>query len=214
MHLADGTIPIIQAAAYGATSAAFVAVGIKRNYQKLKSKLDYKIMCGVFVAFVFIVTVFEIPVPFMGTTEHPTGTPLMAIFIGPWMTPLLSAIVLTLELMFRDGGITTLGANVFSLGIVGGFAGWGIFFLLRKLKIGMFIAGFIAGFIGDLSVYLTTALQLSIAHYEGKSFLIYFMTFVPVQVPLAIIEGLFTGLVLQFIFKRRPEMLKEYRVID
>lgn len=214
MHLADGTLPIIQAAAYGAVSGTFVAAGIKINYKKLLNKLDYKIICGVFVAFVFIVTVFEIPVPFMGTTEHPTGTPLMAIFIGPWMTPLLSVIVLTLELMFRDGGITTLGANVFSLGIVGGFAGWGIFYLLRKLKAGIFIAGFFAGLLGDLSVYLSTATQLSLAHYQGKSFLIYFMTFVPVQVPLAIIEGLFTGFVLQFIYKRRPEMLREFNIID
>ena len=89
-----------------------------------------------------------------------------------------------------------------------------IYSMLKKFKMGIFIAGFFAGFIGDLSVYLTTATQLSIAHYQGKSFLIYFMAFVPVQVPLAIIEGLFTGFVLQFIYKRRPEMLKEYKIIN
>src|SRR5690242_1351845 len=119
MHLADGTLPLVQAAAYGTISAAAVAAGTKINYPKLKSKLDFKIMSGVFVAFVFIVTIFEIPVPFMGTTEHPTGTPLMAIFMGPLLTPVLSTIVLLLELLFKDGGITTLGANVFSLGIIG-----------------------------------------------------------------------------------------------
>jgi cobalt/nickel transport system permease protein len=212
MHLGDNTIPLTHAVAYGAVSTAFVAAGIKKYYSNSKEKLDYKILCGAFAAFVFLVTIFEIPMPF-GSTEHPTGTPLMAIFVGPLITPFLSLIVLMLELLFREGAITTIGANVFSLGIVGGFIGWGVFKLLRRLKCSFFVAGFIAGFLGDLCVYFTTASQLALGQLQGKSFVFYFMAFVPGQIPLAIIEGIFTGLVLRFIYVRRPEMLKEQKVL-
>lgn len=212
MHLGDNTIPLTQALAYGAVSAAAVAAGIRKYNIYSKEKLDFKILSGVFAAFVFIVTIFEIPMPF-GSTEHPTGTPFMAIFMGPLITPFLSTVVLLLELLFREGAIITLGANVFSLGIVGGIVGWGTFKLLRSLKCGLFAAGFAAGFLGDLCVYLTTATELALGQLQGQSFWFYFLAFVPGQIPLAIIEGLFTGFVLKFINKRRPEMLKEFNVI-
>ncbi|MCX7923591.1 MAG: energy-coupling factor ABC transporter permease [Clostridia bacterium] len=212
MHLIDGVLPPLQAAAYGAVSAAFVAAGIKRYQKNSIDKINYKILSGVFTAFVFTATVFEIPMPF-GSTEHPTGTPLMAIFLGPIVTPFLSTVVLLLELLLREGGITTLGANVFSLGVVGGSVGWCIFYLSRKLKLGLFWSGLLAGFLGDICVYFVTALQLGIANTDGKSFIYYFIMFVPGQIPLAVIEGVFTGLVLQFLYKRRIEFLKELGVV-
>ncbi|HEX9062837.1 MAG TPA: energy-coupling factor ABC transporter permease, partial [Clostridia bacterium] len=173
--------------------------------------LDYKIMSGVFAAFVFTATIFEFPLPF-GSSEHPVGTPLVSIFMGPLVTAFLSVVVLLMELLFREGTILTLGANVFSLGIVGGLVGWVTFYILRKFKAGFFIAGFAAGFLGDLCVYFTTSVQLTLGQLQGKSFWYYFSWFVGGQIPLAIIEGLFTGLVLMFIFARRPEMLNEYDV--
>ncbi|MDF2523432.1 MAG: cobalamin [Clostridiales bacterium] len=213
MHLGDNTIPLTHAIAYGAVSSAAIAVGIRKYYASSKDKLDYKILSGVFAAFVFMVTIFEIPMPF-GSTEHPTGTPLMSIFMGPLITPFLSAVVLLLELLFREGAILTLGANVFSLGIVGGIVGWGTYKILRKMKCNLFIAGFWSGFLGDLFVYLITATQLALGQVQGQSFWFYFLAFVPGQIPLAILEGIFTGLVLRFISKRRPEMLKEFNVIN
>lgn len=213
MHLADGTLPISNAIAYGAASGAYVAFGVRQYYKKSSTRLDFKILSGVFTAFVFISTIFEIPMPF-GSSEHPTGTPLMSIFMGPAVTAFLSVVVLLLELLFKEGGITTLGANVFSLGIIGGLVGWGVFRLSRKMKLGIFLAAFLAGFLGDLSVYLTTATQLAIGNMEGKSFYFYFLAFLPGQVPLAILEGVFTGLVLNFIYKRRPDTLADFKIID
>ena len=213
MHLGDNTIPLTHAMIYGAASAAVVSAGVQKYYKNSKEKLDYKILSGVFVAFVFMITIFEIPMPF-GSTEHPTGTPLMSIFMGPLITPFLSTVVLLLELLFREGAILTLGANVFSLGIVGGLVGWSVFKLLRMMKCGLFIAGFFAGFLGDLCVYLTTATELALGQLQGQSFWFYFLAFVPGQVPLAIVEGIFTGLVLRFIYNRRPEMLKEFNVLE
>ncbi|MCX8131180.1 MAG: energy-coupling factor ABC transporter permease [Clostridia bacterium] len=211
MHLGDNTIPLTQAAVYGVVSGAAVALGIRKYYKETKEKLDYKILCGIFTAFVFTVTIFEIPMPF-GSTEHPAGTPLVSIFMGPLITPFISTIVLLLELLFREGAIITLGANVFSLGIVGGTVGWAVFKLSRKFGAGLLFAGFAAGFLGDICVYAATAAQLALGQLQSKSFWFYFLAFVPGQIPLAVVEGIFTGLVLRFIYIRRPEMLREFKV--
>lgn len=212
MHLMDGSIPMAQAAAYGVASGAVVSLGIRNYYKCSKENPHFKFMSGAFAAFVFITTVFEIPMPF-GSTEHPTGTPVMAIFMGPLVTAFLSLIVLVLELLFKEGGITTLGANVLSLGIIGGFAGWGIFHLFRRLKLGIVAPAFLAGFFGDLLVYCVTASQLALGNMNGKSIYYYFFAFVPVQVPLALIEGVFTALVVKFAYDRRREFLEDYKVL-
>jgi cobalt/nickel transport system permease protein len=209
MHLADGTIPLVQAAVYGTVSAAVVGLGIRRYYSKTRKQQDFKILCGAFAAFIFVTTIFEIPMPF-GSSEHPTGTPLAAAFMGPAVTVFLSLIVLLLELVFREGGITTLGANIFSLGIAGGIVGWGLFHILRKCKAGMFAAGFICGFLGDLTVYLVTVAQLTLGGREGKSFVYYLVLYLPGQVPLALVEGIFTGLVLHFIDRKRPDIARRF----
>ncbi|MFZ5989656.1 MAG: energy-coupling factor ABC transporter permease [Bacillota bacterium] len=212
MHLIDGSLPLLHNAAYGAISAGAVALGIRQYYKNSSGSYQYKIVSGIFTAFVFMSTVFEFPMPF-GSSEHPTGTPLVSIFMGPLVTAFLSSVVLVLELFLREGGLTTLGANVLSLGIAGGFAGWGVFYGLRKFKLGLFICAFLAGFIGDICVYAVTAAQLAAGGMDSKSFMYYFLAFVPGQVPLAVIEGLFTGFVIKFIYERRNEFLKEFGVI-
>lgn len=213
MHLQENVLPLAHAAAYTVVSATVVAFGVRQYYKKSKEKPDFKILSGIFVAFVFLVTIIEIPTGF-GSTEHPTGTPLMSIFMGPPVTAFLSVIVLLLELFFREGGITTLGANVLSLGVIGGLAGWSIFYILRKMKLNLLWAGFFAGFLGDLLVYVTTATELGIAKYQGNSFLFFLKAFVAFQIPIAIVEGIFTALVLNFMLKRRPEILKRFKIID
>lgn len=205
MHLADGTLPLAHAAIYGAASAAAVGLGIRSYYRKAEERKEFGILCGAFAAFIFISTIFEIPMPF-GSSEHPTGTPLVSAFAGPAVTAFLSLIVLLLELVFREGGITTLGANVFSLGLAGGVVGWSMFRLFRKLGAGMFVAGFACGLLGDLAVYLVTACQLALGGGGGKSFLYYLVLYLPGQVPLALAEGIFTGLVVYYIARKRPDI--------
>jgi cobalt/nickel transport system permease protein len=212
MHLVDGTLPVAQAAVYAVGAGITVAFGVRQYYKNSIKRIDYKIISGLFTAFVFMVTVIEIPLPF-GSTEHPTGTPLMALFMGPLVTAFLSTVVLLLELLFREGGITTLGANVLSLGMAGGLAGWGVFKLLKKLPLGLFFPAFMAGLLGDLVVYLVTAIQLTLGNTSGKGFFYYFIAYLPGQLPLAIIEGLFTGLVLQFLYKRRPATLSRFGIL-
>jgi cobalt/nickel transport system permease protein len=158
-----------------------------------------------------------IPVPAAGTCSHPCGTGIAAIFIGPLLTVVVSSIALLLQALFlAHGGLSTLGANLASMGIAGAFAGYGIFILVRRLTGRWWIAAFLCGLLSDWATYSVTSLQLAAALHGtasfGKFFLTVMLAFVPTQVPLGILEGFLCVGAYRFILTRRPELLKIFAV--
>ena len=122
---------------------------------------------------------------------------MAAILFGPGVAAALSVIVLLFQaLLLAHGGLTTLGANVFSMGVVGGLVGWLVFRLLKgKGNKHEKVAVFFAVALSDWATYITTSVQLawafpdSINGFYGS--LVKFMSiFAVTQIPLAIIEGL------------------------
>jgi len=97
------------------------------------------------------------------------------------------------------------------MGVFGGFIGWTLFWGLRRFKINLFWAGFMAGFIGDLAIYVGTSTQLALAihgtHPFREVFQAILIVFIPTQWPIAVLEGIFTGLVLKYIADHRPDIL-------
>lgn len=170
-----------------------------------------KPLVGLMAATVFIISLFPIPLPY-GTSSHAIGTPLAAIIVGPWMATLLSVIALFLQaVFFAHGGLTTLGANVFSMGIVGSFVSYGLFKSLRKMQLPLVLAVGISAFVGDLAVYLVTSLQLALALHDTKPlwdvWVKFLLIFMPTQLPLALVEGIFTGGVFGYLKQIRPDIL-------
>ena len=91
-----------------------------------------------------MVSCMPIPVPAAGSCSHPCGTGIAAIFIGPLLTVVVSSVALLLQALFlAHGGLSTLGANLASMGIAGAFAGYGIFILVRRLTGSWWIAAFL-----------------------------------------------------------------------
>jgi cobalt/nickel transport system permease protein len=179
----------------------------------------YKQLTGVFTAAIFIISLMPIPVPITGTCSHPAGTPLAAIFMGPMVTAFMSAVGLLIQaLFFGHGGLTTLGANTLTMGVFGGLVGWLIFKGCRKMHLNLFVSGLVAGLIGDVSVYFGTSIQLALAIHGTTPLVIVFWAilgaFLPTQGPLAIIEGLFTGLTLNYLAKVRPDILYNFKIIS
>ena len=179
----------------------------------------YKQLTGVFTAAIFIISLMPIPVPITGTCSHPAGTPLAAIFMGPMVTSFMSAVGLLIQaLFFAHGGLTTLGANTLTMGVFGGLVGWLLFKGCRRINLNLFVSGLVAGLIGDLSVYVGTSIQLALAIHGTTQLAIVFWAifgaFLPTQGPLAIIEGLFTGLTLNYLAKVRPDILYNFKVIS
>ena len=116
-----------------------------------------------------------------------TGTGLGAILFGPCVTSILGIIVLIFQaILLAHGGLTTLGANCFSMAIAGPIISWILYKLLQKANVNKRVCIFVAAFLGDLFTYCVTSFQLALAY---PKFLGIFAT---TQLPLAVIEGILT----------------------
>jgi cobalt/nickel transport system permease protein len=149
----------------------------------------------------------------LGTVSHPVGTPLAAILLGPLAAVALGSVALLLQaLFFAHGGVTSWGANVIAMAVVGSFTGFGTFRLSRKLGLGLGVSAGIAGMVGDLATYAVTSLQLALALHGQETVLVAWVTtslsFLPTQLPLAVAEGLFTAGVVVFVSRQRAEILQ------
>lgn len=130
-----------------------------------------------------------------------TGTGLSAILFGPAITSILGIIVLLFQaILLAHGGLTSLGANTFSMAIAGPLLSWGIWKLGRKTGMNQKATVFFAAFLGDLFTYCVTSIQLALANPSAQggiaaSAVKFLGVFAPTQLPLAIIEGILTMLI-------------------
>ena len=212
MHIAEGILPANWAVVWYVIAFIFVAWGIRLIRKKTKKVKGLIPLLGLAGAAIFLISVFPIPVPFSGTCSHPCGTPLGAILVGPFISTVLGAVALFIQALFlAHGGFTTWGANIVSMAVVGSFVGFGVFMLLRRFNAPIVVAAFAAGLLGDLATYLTTAFELALALHGTGSLWGMFGTisvaFAPAQLPLGILEGIFTAAVVVIVYQRRPELL-------
>ena len=212
MHISDGILSAGWCGTWFAASAPFVAAGLKK-LKKEPARARLKPLLGMVGAAVFVVSCMPIPVPTAGTCSHPAGTPLAAILVGPLYSVLAATASLILQALFLShGGISTLGANVFSMGVVGSFAGYGTFKISKKLGASVFVAAFFGGLTGDWMTYLTTSTELSLALHGQGPFLPLFIKialgFIPTQLPLGILEGFLTAGAVKFLMERKPDAVR------
>lgn len=209
MHIMDGILTILWITAWFLVAFAFIAIGVRQIMRKRIANPTFMSILALMGTAVFVISVWHIPLPF-GSTSHPCGTALSAILVGPFATVVITSIALFFQLFLAHGGLTTLGANTVSMGIVGGFTGVSAYLLLRKVGAPFWLSAGFGGLIGDLMTYVTTALQLALSlHPESVlSFWGQFLIgFIPTQIPLAIIEFGFTAMAIQYIANNRPEIL-------
>jgi len=131
LHIPDGFIPFPQYLVYWVIALAALYFSMQWARRDLKERQIP--LFAVLAAGIFAIQAMNIPIPW-GTSGHMVGAALVAIiFASPWAAVLLLSIVLILQgLIFGDGGITALGANIFNMGIIGGFAGYYLFSALRS----------------------------------------------------------------------------------
>ena len=163
-------------------------------------------------AFVFVISSLKIP-SVTGSCSHMTGTGLGAILFGPCAVSILGIIVLIFQaVLLAHGGLTTLGANTFSMAIAGPILSWGIYKLCQKMKVNRKVAVFLAACLGDLFTYCVTSVQLALAYPSevggvSASVLKFLGVFAPTQIPLALIEGILTVIVVMALESyAKPEL--------
>ena len=200
MHIMEGALPVGYCLAWGALSVPFLMAGffsIKKTVRENRRALTLLAMSG---AFVFVISSLKIP-SVSGSCSHMTGTGLGAILFGPAAVSILGLIVLIFQaILLAHGGLTTLGANTFSMAIAGPFLSWFLFRIFEKAKVNRKMSVFLAAFFGDLFTYCVTAVQLAMAHNSATTFGIALkenlIIFAGTQIPLAIVEGILTVVVI------------------
>ena len=152
-----------------------------------------------------------------GSCSHPCGNGLGAALFGPAVTAVLATIVLLFQaILLAHGGLTTLGANIFSMGIVGPLAAWLIYKGLTKANVSSTVAIFFAAFLGDLLTYVATSFQLAAAFPApsfGSALTKFLVIFAVTQVPLAIGEGLLTVIIWDRLKAYKPKLLNKLGVL-
>jgi cobalt/nickel transport system permease protein len=213
----EGFLPLQWCAFWYALSLPVVAYGAYKMNKLIKGDRDVLPLLAVSGAFIFVLSSLKMP-SVTGSCSHPTGTGLGAILFGPWITSVMAMIVLIYQAIFlAHGGLTTLGANTFSMGIAGPIVAVIIYKAAMKLRINLYIAVFLAATFADWATYVVTSLQLALAFPAASggvlaSFWAFAAVFAITQVPLAIVEGVVTALMFKYIVQLRSDVLLKLKV--
>ncbi|HHV41771.1 MAG TPA: energy-coupling factor ABC transporter permease [Clostridiaceae bacterium] len=212
MHIMEGYLPLVHAVIWGVIALPFVIGGYFSIRKKIRENRKLLLIFAMAGAYCFVLSALKIP-SVTGSSSHPTGTGLGAVLFGALPMAFISVLVLLFQsLLLAHGGLTTLGANTFSMGIVGPFVAVGVYLLTKKLKINRLVGIFLATALSDLLTYVVTSFQLALAHPAANGGFAASLTefmgiFAITQVPIAIIEGLITVIVIiGFESYARPEL--------
>lgn len=204
MHIADGLIPLGQAAIYWVLALFFIALSLKwARTQMDEAKVP---IFAALAAGIFAIQAINIPIPW-GTSGHMLGSVLAAIILGsPFAGVLIMALVLIVQgFLFGDGGISVMGANILDMGVIGSFTGYYAFRMLKG-SFGMVTASYVGGWIGIVMGAEAVAIQMAIAGtfplIEGMTWMGIYHAFIGV-----IGEGLITAIVVKSVMKTRPDLI-------
>ncbi len=202
MHIPDGFIDLFIAVAFGGAAVAVLAFAARRVGQTVPESRAP--LLGVVAAGVFAAQMLDWPIP-GGTSAHFVGGAFAAIMLGPHLGALCVATVVSIQaLVFGDGGLVVLGANVFNMAIVQVYVGYGLYRLFAPY--GEVRAAFIAGWLGITAAALTAGLQLGLS----SAFQYQLVTTLSIMglghAVLGLIEGAITAVVYRYLVAARPDL--------
>lgn len=212
MHLAEGVLPLGQAIVWSVVAAPVVLWSLRGEQQMRGEAPSSSVMMAGVVGLLFAVTLFPLPVPVVGATSHICFTPIFALLVGIRRIVWPTFFVLLLQaIFFAHGGLTTLGINTLTLGLLGPLVAVGLWALFRRLGVDGGFGLAVACGVGGLSVYVADAVVLAVALSGTKApmttFLAVLLGFAPVQLPLALLEAVASVGVIRLLAKRRPDLL-------
>lgn len=219
MHIMEGFLPPVWAISWGALSIPFVVMGLFSISKTISENPRLKILLAMAGAFAFVLSALKIP-SVTGSCSHPTGVGLGAILFGPMAMSVLGLIVLLFQaLLLAHGGLTTLGANTFSMAVVGPLVAFATYKLVKKANGPQWLAVFLAAALGDLLTYMVTSVQLALAFPAeiggfGASLAKFMGIFAVTQIPLAISEGILTVLLFNAIASYGKDELNSLNVFS
>jgi cobalt/nickel transport system permease protein len=207
MHIPDGFLNTATSVATWVMSAGGVGYAVRRVTKELQERQVPLI--GVTGAFIFAAQMLNFTVA-GGTSGHLLGGALAAILLGPWAgTLVLTSVLVVQALLFQDGGLLALGANVFNMAIVGVLLGWGVYAGLKRVlgerSWSTMVSGFVAAWLSVVVASLVASVELAISGTSPLGVVLVAMG--GVHVLIGIGEGLITVAVLAFLRAARPDLL-------
>jgi len=215
----EGFLPIEWAIFWWVISIPFIILGLRSIRKTIDANPETKMILGLSGAFAFVLSALKIP-SVTGSCSHPTGVGLGTVLFGPLAMSVIGTIVLLFQaLLLAHGGLTTLGANAFSMAVVGPIIAYYVFKGSQKMGLSFSFAVFLAAMLGDLGTYIVTSVQLALAFpSEVGGFMASFTKFAGIfaltQIPLAVSEGILTVVVMNFLKKYNVSELKALRVFS
>ncbi|OPX64385.1 MULTISPECIES: energy-coupling factor ABC transporter permease [unclassified Methanoregula] len=219
MHIMEGFLPWQWCLIWWIIALPCLMLGVWQLKKVMRADREALPLLGVVGGFVFILSSLKLP-SVTGSCSHPTGTGLATISFGPWITAVICAIVLLFQSLFlAHGGLSVLGANIVSMGIVGPLVGYGIYRLLRDTPVNIYVTVFLATALADMFTYVTTSLELALAYPAATggittSFIMFMAIFAVTQIPLAIVEGIVLALVFKYIVALKPDILIRLKIFS
>ncbi|MDE7315007.1 MAG: energy-coupling factor ABC transporter permease [Mucispirillum sp.] len=206
MHIMEGYLSPAWSIFWIVSALPFIIYGFFAIRKKISENTKFFILLAMCGAFAFVLSSLKIP-SVTGSCSHPTGVGLGAVLFGPTPMAVIGFIILLFQsLLLAHGGLTTIGANVFSMAVVGPIAAYGVFKGALKAGIRSGIAVFLAAFAGDILTYVTTSIQLALAYPDAVGGFItslwkFMGIFALTQIPLAVSEGLLSVIVYNVLVK-------------
>lgn len=207
MHAADRFLSVPVSIVFWIVTAAVVGFAVRRTNRSLDERAVP--LMGVMAAFIFAAQMFNFQVA-GGTSGHLLGGVLAAVLLGPWAGTLVMACVIAVQaLVFSDGGLVVMGANIFNMGVIGTLGGYAVYRALATLlggeERGRLPAAAIAGWLSVVAGSVATALELAISGTSPVEVVLPAM--VGIYVVIGIGEALITVAALAFIAATRRDLL-------
>jgi cobalt/nickel transport system permease protein len=206
MHIPDGFVNLGTAVATYAASAGAIAFSVRRTANRLHER-QVPLM-GVMAAFVFVAQMINFKV-IGGTSGHLLGGALVAILLGPWAGTLVMTAVLAVQaLVFQDGGLLALGANMFNMAVVGVWSAYAVYRTIRRVwpgQRGAVVGGFAAAWISVVLASVVAAVELGVSGMAPLRVVLPAMGLVHMLIGIG--EGLITTAVVTFVAATRKDLL-------
>jgi len=211
MHIPDGFLNTATVATTCVVSVGGIANAVRVVNRKLRER-QVPLM-GILAAFIFAAQMLNFPVV-GGTSGHVIGAALAAILLGPWAAILImSCVLIAQSLIFQDGGLLALGANILNMGIVASFCGYYAYRLATSLLGASRKSRLISGFVGAWSsVFLASivcAVELAVSGASPIGVALPAMA--GIHALIGIGEGAVTSVVLGLVLATRADLLELQR---
>jgi cobalt/nickel transport system permease protein len=207
MHIPDGFLSVPVSVILWIISTGVISIAIRKAQYQLG---DRQIpLMGVLAAAIFAGQILNFSVT-GGTSGHMLGAAIATILLGPWAAILVMTSVVSVQaILFQDGGILALGANIFNMGIVGVFVSYAVYSFLRKLLVknsfGLLLSGFLAAWTSIFIVSLACALQLALSGTSPANIAVPAMG--AIHALIGVGEGLITVGALAFLNAARNDLV-------